>query len=232
MSTRKYGNLILTDNLLDKTDVTKKLNISLANISPNTTRILSIPDANTTVVGTNVSQLLTNKTIQGVTNIVDADNLKTSGSSVNISAAAVPSIGQVLTASSSTSASWQNSPIIYLNNVGIISIQPLALVKQWFGHAIASGGTVVFDITSNGAGGTAIFSNLPNAYMVTSCRKNTSTITSIPFSSVQSISADNKTVTVNILTANSGTIFALGGTYTGMTTNASSCDVYLNIIGT
>lgn len=58
-------------------------------------------------VGTTDTQILTNKTITDVTNIVVATDLRTTTGVVNVSAAAAPSIGQVLTATSSTAANWQ-----------------------------------------------------------------------------------------------------------------------------
>lgn len=67
--------------------------------------------------------------------------------------------------------------------------------------------------------------------MYTSARKNTATITAIPFSSIQNVDAVNNTVSVNVLTSESGGIL-IGGTYVGLQTNATAADVYLYIIGT
>lgn len=58
-------------------------------------------------VGTTDVQALTNKTITDVTNIVVATDLRTTTGVVNVSAAAAPSAGQVLTATSGTAATWQ-----------------------------------------------------------------------------------------------------------------------------
>lgn len=57
-----------------------------------------------TLAGT---ETLTNKTITGGTNTVSADNLKTTGSDVDVVSAAPPTTGQVLTATSATTATWQ-----------------------------------------------------------------------------------------------------------------------------
>lgn len=48
--------------LQDNSDTTKKLNFQLSGITTSTTRTLTVPDANTTIVGTDATQTLTNKT--------------------------------------------------------------------------------------------------------------------------------------------------------------------------
>ncbi len=47
----------------DNTDATKQLRFELSGITTATTRTLTVPNANTTIVGTDVAQTLTNKTI-------------------------------------------------------------------------------------------------------------------------------------------------------------------------
>lgn len=59
------------------------------------------------VVGTTDTQTLTNKTLTGATNTVAASQLRTTGADVVVSAAAPPTAGQVLTATSATTATWQ-----------------------------------------------------------------------------------------------------------------------------
>lgn len=53
------------DNIIlrDTTDISKKCKFALENISTLTTRTITIPDVNTTIVGTDVTQILTNKTL-------------------------------------------------------------------------------------------------------------------------------------------------------------------------
>jgi hypothetical protein len=58
-------------------------------------------------VGTTDVQVITNKTITDSSNSVTADFLRTTGADVGVAAAAPPSIGQVLTATSATTANWQ-----------------------------------------------------------------------------------------------------------------------------
>ena len=79
--------------------------------APASSITLTLPNsASDTIVARNTTDTITNKIIQGATNIVDANNLKTTGASVNISSAATPSTGQVLAATSATTAIWQSSP--------------------------------------------------------------------------------------------------------------------------
>lgn len=59
------------------------------------------------VVGTTDVQAVTNKTITDTTNVVAANSLKTTGAVVNVAAAAPPVLGNVLTATSATTATWQ-----------------------------------------------------------------------------------------------------------------------------
>ena len=107
MSTYKVDNIRLVDTLIDDVDPTKKLKLSLANISTNTTRTLTVPNANTTIVGTDIVQTLTNKTITDPTNTVTATGLRTSTTAVSIAGSSAPTIGQILTATSNTAATWQ-----------------------------------------------------------------------------------------------------------------------------
>ena len=74
-----------------------------------------------TIVGTTNSQELTNKTITDSTNIVTANSLKSATTTVDISSSPAPSIGQILIATSSTTATWQ--PVTSLSiPSGIISL--------------------------------------------------------------------------------------------------------------
>lgn len=108
----------LTTFVINSTDATKRLTFSLGGASASTLLTLStnqtvnntltFPNITDTIVTKSSTDTLLNKTIQGTTNIVDANNLKTTGASVNISGAAPPSTGQTLKATSATTATWQN----------------------------------------------------------------------------------------------------------------------------
>lgn len=56
------------------------------------------------------TQTLTNKTLTATTNNITANGLRSSTTTVNVSAATAPTSGEVLKATSSTSAIWQKSP--------------------------------------------------------------------------------------------------------------------------
>lgn len=231
MSTRKFSNLILTDNYFDKNDITKKYNFDSSTITPNNTRTYTMPNQNTVLIGNDTTNTLTNKTITDNTNNVAANSLKTTGSSVNVSSAPPPTTGQILTASSATTSIWKNPSNIYFNKSGTVTQPLLPNIIQWHGYATTSTGSVTFDITTTGSGGAAIFSDLANAFFYTSCQKNTTSVTDTPFSSINVINTVNNTVSVNVHTGNSGSIL-VGGTYVGMKLNSTSCRVYLYIVGT
>ncbi len=91
----------------DNVDPSKKFQFQASSITTATTRTYTVPDANTTLVGTDVSQTLTDKTITSATNTVRATQVATSGADVVLTAGAPPSAGQVLTSTSATTANWQ-----------------------------------------------------------------------------------------------------------------------------
>jgi hypothetical protein len=75
-----------------------------------------------TVVGISTSQTLTNKIISSGTNTIGANELRTTGSSVVIDTASPPTTGQVLKATSATTATWQTpssgggaGTVVYVN---------------------------------------------------------------------------------------------------------------------
>lgn len=71
------------------------------------TGTITLPTATTTLVGTGTTDTLTNKTITATSNNVTANSLRSATTSVDVAAATAPSSGQVLTATSSTAATWQ-----------------------------------------------------------------------------------------------------------------------------
>lgn len=66
--------------LYDNTDSTKKLQFQLSGITTGTTRTITVPDADTTMVGTDTTQTLTNKTLASA--ILTAPSLGTPASGV------------------------------------------------------------------------------------------------------------------------------------------------------
>jgi hypothetical protein len=70
-------------------------------------RVYTLPDTSDTIVTVNATQTLTNKTITSNTNNVTAKGLFSATTTVNVSASSAPTAGQVLTATSPTTATWQ-----------------------------------------------------------------------------------------------------------------------------
>ena len=230
MSVLEENYLVPRQGFRDPVDKTKTDNFNSTVLPSSTHRTYTIPTIDTTLVGTNTSDILTNKNIQGSTNIVDANNIKSATTVVNLSSATAPTAGQVITATSNVAAVWSNPSNIYFNKAGVVTQPLIPNVKQWYGYGTTATGSFTFDITTTGAGGAAIFSDLANAFYYTSCQKDTTSSTAIPFSSIRSINTVTNTVIVNVQTGNSGAIL-VGGTYTGMQANATSCRVYLYIVG-
>lgn len=146
-----------TTNIIDDLDNTKIMRFQLSGLTTATTRTLTVPDASTTLVGTDVSQTLTNKTMTGTNNVLTASLLKSATTEINVSSATAPSSGQVLTATSSTTATWQTP-----TDNGITTLNTLTATTQTFATG-ASGSS--FNISSSGS--THTF-NLPDASLTTS----------------------------------------------------------------
>ena len=60
------------------------------------------------IVGTTDSQVLTNKTLTATTNTITAKSLHSATTVIDVVSATAPTTGQVLTATSSTTATWQS----------------------------------------------------------------------------------------------------------------------------
>lgn len=74
------------------------------------TKLMTVPNtASDTLTSNAATQTLTNKTITSTTNNVAAKSLHSATTVVDVSASAAPTNGQVLTATGSTTATWQNT---------------------------------------------------------------------------------------------------------------------------
>lgn len=83
-------------SIQDNVDSTKYVTFEVNGVTTGTTRVLAIPDADTTIVGTGVTQTLTNKTLTSPT----INNPTVGGSSVDASAPTTVLLGTSNTASS------------------------------------------------------------------------------------------------------------------------------------
>ena len=81
--------------------------ISFFTNSNTVARTYTLQDSSDTLVGRATTDTLTNKTMTGATNTLTASVLKSATTEISISGATAPSNGQVLTATSSTTATWQ-----------------------------------------------------------------------------------------------------------------------------
>jgi hypothetical protein len=157
----------LSDNLLfikDDVDGTKKLQFQLSGLTGNTTCILTVPNTTaTTITGTDATQTLTNKTITDATNNVMAKSLKSATTTIDVSAATAPLTGQVLTATSSTTATWQSPSSSSLNTVAVSVTAPSTGQVL---TATDSTNAVWQDITYTGGNAFTSISLMNNSYSV------------------------------------------------------------------
>jgi len=105
------GGIFLDSELLIQAvaNITKQASFNASSIGSGVTHTYTFPDRNGFLVFSSGSQTLTDKTITGSTNIVHASGLQTTGASVTLSDVP-PLFGQVITAITPTTASWQAPP--------------------------------------------------------------------------------------------------------------------------
>lgn len=106
-SVRKFDKLLSSTSIADSTDTTKTISLDVSGVSTGTNRTLTVPNSDFVITGNDLSQTLTNKTITASSNDVAANSLKSATSLVDVSSATAPTSGQILTATSSTAATWQ-----------------------------------------------------------------------------------------------------------------------------
>lgn len=103
--------------IINDPDPLKQFRFSAGSITSGATRIVTMPDANITVVGLDATQVLTNKTLTSNTNTIRATQLATTAGDIVTTAASPPLAGQVFTALSATTANWQ-TPLSPGSNFG------------------------------------------------------------------------------------------------------------------
>lgn len=122
------GNKSLIDvstHIIDDLDNTKRFKFQVENVSPNTTREITIPDEDFTLITQTSSDTLTNKTIIGSTNMIGATQFETSGAPVLITSTAPPGAGYTLVTTSTGVATWQ------------------------LGSSVVGGGNIAYTMTNN-----------------------------------------------------------------------------------
>jgi hypothetical protein len=132
----KIVNAAASQTLMNKT-LTAPIISSIAN-----TGTITLPTDTTTLVGRNTTDTLTNKIITGTTNLVDASALQTTGTAVNVSLAAPPTTGKVLTATSATTATWQ-APAVQIITPGTIVVDRLVLWGDTTGDTLTQASMIL-----------------------------------------------------------------------------------------
>lgn len=153
MSLFEVSNIADTSAWANVTDPTKRVFFDAAAVTTATQRTVALVDASgTMVLDTNV-QTLTNKSLVANTNNVIARELWIGSGSGSVStyASAAPTTGQVLKATSATTATWQD------DTAGVSSLNGLTATTQTFATGTAGTDFAIVSATS-----THTF-NLPDA---------------------------------------------------------------------
>jgi len=191
------------------------IRFDVSNITSGTIRTWIFPDASSTVVGTDTTQILTNKTLTSSTNNIAATSLLTSTPGVVINYASSPpppGSGYVPVSNGSGGITYQlftsSTPnTVYVNNNGAILNFSNSGKPIYRARGTSNGGTVVFNVTTDGtSGGPAIFPNLATGTCkLVTAEANVTSSQNVPLASIRSTVGN--TVTVNVVT---GTNIVLG----------------------
>ncbi len=176
--------------------------LTLSTTGLTTPRIISYPDATDTLICKTTTDTLTNKTLIGTSNDIEANRIGQGINSVTVSGST--NTGKVLTSQSSRTAEWI-MPTLFYNSSGVI-----ASPKIFADNKTVTGSTVTFDLRSVG------FSNINSITMTAALISSSTAIKEQLFCCIQSKS--NTSVTATIV---SGTSIP----------NNQSVTVYVNVIG-
>jgi hypothetical protein len=105
----EFGGINSSTPIVDETDPTKKMVFDCSGIPTATIRTFVMPTSNGNVLTDDSTDTLVNKTLTDSTNNILSRGLwvDSGGSSVSTYVAAVPDTGQILTATSASTAAWQ-----------------------------------------------------------------------------------------------------------------------------
>lgn len=119
--------------IVDNSDITKKVAFQVSGVTTGTTRTLTVPDASTTIVGTDATQTLTNKTLTSpqINFGSDArgDLMVRNGSGVT-ARLPIGTSGQILQASASGDPEWVANPSASPASTTVAGIVELATTAE------------------------------------------------------------------------------------------------------
>lgn len=226
-STNSFTILDTKFTLQDDGDTTKQMVFQLSGITTGTTRTLTVPDASTTIVGTDATQTLTNKSIVAtqLTGTIAAAQMPALTGDVTTSAGAVATTIAAAAVTRAKMDSDSNAGLakfwVNLNGIataGTYGRSGTTVTVTMTAHGMVTGQYAAFTFSA-GTGGTAT----AGYYLITKVDANTFTITDTASGTITGSPACSRTLWVrasyNLSTTN-GVVRNGTGDYTFTFTNA------------